>query len=253
MKRYEHLSIISLSYNGFTLAETLITLVIIGVIAALVVPNAIVNSKKEETVTKLKKAYSTLSQTTLKAIADNGPIDTWEITTLKSKEFSDKYLAPYLSVGKNCGYETTGGCEFKYAYLNDPKSFRTFDNTYNRLILQDGTALIMFAYNVSGSWQGNGQFTLKALYTYIDINGQKGPNVLGKDIFYYVYCINCDTNAMGSYKISGKFIPSAGTALENAGATREKYKTDCSKTGKGQDCSGLIMADGWQIKDDYPW
>ena len=58
--------------SAFTLAEVLITLVIIGVIAALTVPTLIQNTQKQEYVTALKKAYSTLSQATQQIIAENG-------------------------------------------------------------------------------------------------------------------------------------------------------------------------------------
>ena len=81
--------------KAFTLAEVLITLTIIGVIAALTIPNLLQKHQEQETVTRLKKAYSTLSQTTAKAIADNGPISTWEVD---NETFADKYLLPYLNM-----------------------------------------------------------------------------------------------------------------------------------------------------------
>ena len=58
--------------GGFTLAEVLITLVIIGVIGALTVPALIQNTQKQEYVSALKKAYSTLSQVTQQIIAEEG-------------------------------------------------------------------------------------------------------------------------------------------------------------------------------------
>ena len=56
---------------AFTLAEVLITLGIIGVVAALTLPSVIERHQKLETVTKLKKAYSTLSQAIERAKVDN--------------------------------------------------------------------------------------------------------------------------------------------------------------------------------------
>ncbi len=50
------------NYSGFTLAEVLITLGIIGVVAALTMPSVINNYKEKETIAKLKKTYSVLSQ-----------------------------------------------------------------------------------------------------------------------------------------------------------------------------------------------
>ena len=60
-------------YNfGFTLAEVLITLVIIGVIAAITVPTLINKTQNQEYVSKLKKAYSTFTQATNQIIAEEG-------------------------------------------------------------------------------------------------------------------------------------------------------------------------------------
>ena len=47
--------------KAFTLAEVLITLVVIGIIAAITVPVVMANHKKTETAAKLKKFYSTMS------------------------------------------------------------------------------------------------------------------------------------------------------------------------------------------------
>ena len=62
---------------GFTLAEVLITLGIIGVVAALTVPTLIAKYKEKENVAKLKKVYSTLSQAMLFAVEEYGTLDTW--------------------------------------------------------------------------------------------------------------------------------------------------------------------------------
>lgn len=233
-------------YNnkGFTLAETLITLVIIGVVAALTIPNMIVNHQKEETLTRLKKAYSTLAQTTNKAIADNGPISSWEIERFQTKEFAEKYMIPYLSIIKDCGYETTGDCSFEKANLNTPNNKSGYSNEFYRLILADGTALIFRA--VTGSRTTGGEtFRYSRVYIYIDINGKKNPNVLGKDVFYYSYFIfltNPVLSGLVPYGCEGK--------PQNS---RNGLKERCKKDSDGSYCAGLIWKDGWTIADDYPW
>ena len=58
--------------KGFTLSEVLIALTIIGVVAALTVPALIQRTQKQEYVSALQKAYSTLSQATQQIIAENG-------------------------------------------------------------------------------------------------------------------------------------------------------------------------------------
>ena len=57
---------------GFTLAEVLITLGIIGVVVALTLPALIANHREKETVVRLKKAYSTLSNAYTEVLNDYG-------------------------------------------------------------------------------------------------------------------------------------------------------------------------------------
>ena len=83
---------------AFTLAEVLITLVIIGVIAAITLPTLITKYQKEQTVTRLKKVYSTLSQTNQRAIADNGPMDTWDIGEADNSQEAIKFLNKYIII-----------------------------------------------------------------------------------------------------------------------------------------------------------
>jgi prepilin-type N-terminal cleavage/methylation domain-containing protein len=61
--------------KGFTLSEVLITLAVIGTVAALTIPAVVSNYQKHQTVTRLKKTYSALANTTNLAIADHGPVE----------------------------------------------------------------------------------------------------------------------------------------------------------------------------------
>ena len=61
-------------FNAFTLAEILITLGIIGVVAALTVPSLIQNHKKHVIETKLKHVYSIMNQAITMSEIDNGVI-----------------------------------------------------------------------------------------------------------------------------------------------------------------------------------
>ncbi len=242
------------NHKGFTLAETLITLVIIGIVAALTVPNMIIKHQKEETVIKLKKAYSTMSSIVNKAIFEHGPMKNWEIEQGQTKEFVDKYISPYLNVAKNCGYEYTGDCEFTIAYLNKRNNKIVCGSNMYKLLLADNTLLLFQPVNKYDYTLNDITVPLSNLAVFIDINGAKGPNVLGRDIFYFVYFIQQDLSRVGGLDNSGKFLPEGGTLATSEGLTREYFKNrSCKKNGKGQHCAGLIMADNWEIKDDYPW
>ena len=64
--------------KAFTLAETLITLGVIGVVAALTLPTLINSYKKQVTTARLKKFNSIFNQMMLQSEAENGPSKDWE-------------------------------------------------------------------------------------------------------------------------------------------------------------------------------
>lgn len=229
---------------AFTLAEVLITLVIIGVIAAITVPTLITKYQKEQTVTKLKKAYSALSQTTARAIADNGPINTWTVGRHFNAEdtvtFINKYLSPYLSIMKKPTTSDVGHWNKNFYYLNGNET--SYENYWVRYYLNDGISITSTFYNDGCQY----------LRLRIDINGDKKPNIFGKDIFAIYYYISCSWG-QDYDKVIGKFAP------DRLYATREEIRSNpnygCNKTGtqSGGYCTALIMKDGWRIADDYPW
>lgn len=222
---------------GFTLAEVLITLGIIGVVASLTIPTLINNKAKQETATKLEKVYSTLSQTTNIAKLDYGEVNTWfsddvtDGTGAGAKIFADRYLIPYLRVAKNCGLSVTSECSERVYYLTSAQGYSDyiFGATTDKFYFNDGTLIGINNYDSAS----------KRFCVYVDINGQAQPNILGKDVFLFFY-----------YS-TGKFIPE-GLIDRTSALTNANY--GCNKNGgRGTYCTGLIMMDGWRIADDYPW
>ena len=59
--------------KAFTLSEVLITLVVIGVVAAITVPNIIQSTNKQETLSRLEKAYSAISNGLRMSQQENSP------------------------------------------------------------------------------------------------------------------------------------------------------------------------------------
>lgn len=91
---------------GFTLAEVLITLGIIGVVATMTIPILMTNYQKHQTETQLVKFYSMMNQTLRMSVADNGDPDGWIVakknyTYDETVEFLNTYLYPYM---KHLGY-----------------------------------------------------------------------------------------------------------------------------------------------------
>lgn len=91
--------------KGFTLAEVLITLGIIGVVAAMTLPTLIENHQKKEVVSRLQKFYTNINQAIRLSEVDNGSCEFWIYPEATSgaegaKNFYDTYIKKYLKVLK---------------------------------------------------------------------------------------------------------------------------------------------------------
>lgn len=167
---------------GFTLAEVLITLVIIGVVAAMTIPTVINNTKKQEYVSKLKKVYSTLTQATNLIIAEEGPVPVWS----DEKGVVHGYYKKKLVNAKECGYNT--GCfeQGPYKYLNNGYS-GNWDavGSYYKLILADGVQINLGAFNPACDTVSVDEENI-CMGIDVDLNGGKGPNAVGRDVFEFL-------------------------------------------------------------------
>ena len=194
-------------YNfGFTLAEVLITLVIIGVIAAITVPTLINKTNNQEYVSKLKKAYSTLSQATNQIISEEGQATNWATS---ADNIYNLYLKK-LNNAKKC--DGNQGCfkQGQYYKLNtkekDSSNWDTI-TSHRKFILSDGTQVLIpsnsfISTNCSLNNQNNNGSNNVCAFMHVDINGVKGPNEFGKDNFVFVlkrnglYPAGCDIDGL---------------------------------------------------------
>ena len=212
--------------RAFTLAEVLITLGIIGVVAAITMPILIANYQKKVVVEKLKKVYTTMKQVEDRAIAENGDISEWVPNGSRNNwtpdvgtGFLKTYVLPYVNAVKVC---EPNECEYKYFDTSKTQNLTKFFGFY----LQDGTLIRVSSYHgVGRSFWGD---------LIIDINGDAGPNLLGRDVFMAQFDM---TNGQRCGKESILcFFPS----------------NVCRKGGK-YGCYYQIYKDGWRISKDYPW
>lgn len=83
--------------RALTLAETLITLGTIGIMAALTIPSLLTKYSQERTIIQLKKTYANLQQAVRMASEEYGDCEGWDYT-LKQADFINKYFSPYIKV-----------------------------------------------------------------------------------------------------------------------------------------------------------
>lgn len=87
---------------GFTLAEVVITMGIIGVVAALTIPPLQTNMRRKMATVRIKKFYSSMKQMLLLAQDEHGTINGWD-ARLPTPEYIDRYILPYIKGSKANG------------------------------------------------------------------------------------------------------------------------------------------------------
>ena len=225
------------SKAGFTLAEVLITLGIIGIVAAMTIPNLITKLKNQRTEAILKEDYSILQQMMISAndagavsisTSYEGGVNNIDIISSWFKT----YFLPYIKVARVC-YDEKGCWSSSTYYLNG--SLFSQDTGCGgatvSFVLNNGSYICMDDYGKT-LYSGFGVKT-DAEYSYvffIDTNGDKQPNTVGKDIFILVF-----------KEEVGNLVPAG------IDKTEEEVKENCSKSGNGIMCMTLVKNRGWKI------
>ena len=172
-------------FCAFTLAETLIVMGIIGVVAALTIPNLNSSTADKEKVAKLNKIYSNLEDAVGRAQAVYGPVEEWLSgkTDEQKKLIFYERMSEFMKVQKTCA-PNTAGCFTKSQGKALKSGFSVTDTpqAFYQVILADGTSVSLFPYFGDGNCQEDGCYNF-----YVDIDGpSKGSYTWGKDIFVFV-------------------------------------------------------------------
>lgn len=205
---------------AFTLAEVLITLGIIGVVAALTLPNLIANHKAIEMRTRFKTAYSLISQAVERMKADGistNPAD------YGANEFQPVFIK-YFPNAKDCG--TFQNEKESYNCPQNTPTYKDYSNTLtlHQGSLNDGQFVLTNGMLILIENPGGG-----IIYISVDINGvHKKPNRLGHDLFMF------DLK-------NEKLIPSAGIC--QGSVPDEEIKDEPSFYYNGQGCAKYALTD----------
>ena len=241
---------------GFTLAEVLITLGIIGVVAALTIPQVVQNYQKQATATALKKAYSELNQGLQRSMVDNGDIKTWNNSyDFGVDNWAKTYIEPYVKVEKSgsCANQNGPKC-LGVAYMSRLGTKPTWGNhRAHYMIVKSGGSPAWAFYRYSA---------YEEIRVFVYLNNPKKYNqaaIIGKDVFTFVLKPSKDTS-FKPFGMQGTVPYQWGTITRDMLLHGPIRTGGCFKNGSNNDwyhdgdsCGAVIMMDGWKISKDYPW
>ena len=211
---------------GFTLAEVLITLGIIGVVAALTIPQVVKNYKEKATVTHLKKAYSVMAQAWQMATLKYGEWKDWGLNPGDEDILVDR-ITPFFKATRVCHTTTDmSECMPDAMYLSSVGTdyfswVNVANNLHNRtaLVLNNGVVLMMNILNENA----------RKLQFYVDLNGKDKPNKLGDDFFYFYVAKDGQIYPAGHIK-----------TLEETEDKDEFFKQNCLNA-RGFSCANWVL------------
>ncbi len=213
--------------KGFTLAEVLITIGIIGVVAALTIPTLIKNYQEKIMVSKVKQAHSQLMNAIQLYVAQNNCQNM--LCLFDTKKTSDEVAAELATVIKKaqvCTSADTAKKYCRYYEFKDNKPTYKVDGVYassdgmsrsGRIYLPNGVIFGIrqrsecpsIDVSIIKDENGNEIDRVETVnnicaYVYIDINNIQGPNQFGADVYRY------------NVKLTGKIEPYQKDLLNNA-------------------------------------
>ena len=167
-----------MKHKAFTLAEVLITLGIIGVVAAFTIPGLISRYQEKEMVNRWVKFYSLLQQAVKLAEEEYGDHTTWKWDQYNNGNNPNtegsaySYLKPYLKLAYDC---PTGGDKCSSIH------YKQLDNRDFQLCSYYGPAVKLLSGEMICFIGGDSPNFV------VDLNRSAKPNKIGVDVHYFSF------------------------------------------------------------------
>ena len=228
---------------AFTLAEVLVTLGIIGVVSAMTVPSLVQNYQRQSYVTQLHKVYNEMQQAFQQELTESNALNLVE-ARLTDADSIDAFLKKHFKVVTDCEEESVPCFASEYTSLDGSKKSGIVGNkrlTFDRCVTIASGASICLSSILSEREE------ILAGGLYIDVNGPKGPNIGGRDMFTMRYY---NDGSIDVYTVTPECRTDETKCNDNYGSTpiekREiRYSQVCVTSANGDDCIGKLLNDNW--------
>ena len=225
---------------GFTLAEVLITVGILAVVAVMTVPAVTTNIRETQLSAALKLNAATISDKLDAAMALEQVSDIRDLKPFRSEDIKGflEELYGYLSIAK------VGEDHDVYALSGGSDSLMTWSSD-NYVQLQTGAFLYVadmdetIKENATSTIRAAGGNLLRRNATiYLDVNGFKKPDRLGHDVFKFYLGQDGRLYPVGGKDVS--LFESSGASATTHSWNGENEDFTCDKTVNGYGCAGRV-------------
>lgn len=230
-----------MKFKAFTLAEVLITLAVIGVVAALTMPIVIGKYQKKVLVTQLKKEYTLINNVVRRIYVD----DNCETFSCAFQKDGADYMVPKLKKYMNIyDVDETSG---------DLKDFVKAINSNENIVVYNGFTVYGFSFrlNDGSRWYYNGSYGKGGIIT-VDVNGDKNPNKVGRDFFQMFITEKGYVEPMLGKGWVDSLCDMAtcddGFQEEWLSQVNEACQTNTNSGDLLGPCLNRIISDGWEMK-----
>lgn len=215
--------------QGFTLAEVLVTLGIIGVVSAMTVPTLMQNYQRKSYVTQLHKVYNELQQAAQQYMTDRNAVNLRE-AGLTSNDALANFVKTYFKVINDCGEDRQPCMSDDYKKITG----KVLGNASGQPLNMTIASGVSFGFGISSTGTANNNRV--AIFD-VDVNGPQGPNIAGRDVFI-----------LGLFN-NGMVDEYALTTAPGDKDTREEiFNNYCiADNTSWVGCFGKILNDNWEM------
>lgn len=226
--------------KGFTLAEVLITLGILGVVAALTLPTFNVNAKYQAMASKLSSTISSVENSFAAMMSTDSADDLTDTTFWKSGKTTGE-LATYLKIAELPSLPNSGN----YKTLSGTQ--KTIANTAVAYQMKNGAVLMIDYKNAaisnSDRLAAGGSVTDFIAQIDIDVNGEEKPNKYGRDVFRFALGNNGHLYPCGSLNYSIVLLGDDSLYWK----TTSQNDAKCDDNNKSVACTARLIEENYKI------
>lgn len=228
--------------KGFTLAEVLITLGIIGIVSALTLPNLVGNYQEKVLITQLQKNYNMIRSTVPNAMQKEGVTRTTELVTNDAQK-NVEFLRNFFEVTTVC----TKASGFDKCLASSYQNLKGESVPVEELMEK---SLYTNSYIACGNVSTGAAICVSPRMEWlVDVNGKDKPNKIGRDIFWFMLDRNGAPELSLAYSDRGSSTYDASDAARaNQELNGELCKsTNNTKSVRASSCLPYVISRGWKF------